>query len=113
MTGRKMKNPSHFSLVSRSEGMYRNRLRALSATLPLATPSSRTAQLGWSKAYPFMTLAICSAPHVTDALTGSLLIRIFCSTSTTTSELVMVPPLGLIFQVGPSRRVLAVLEAAL
>src|SRR5229473_2016667 len=50
-----------------------------------------------------MIPAICSAPQVTADSTVSLLTRIFWSTSTTTSELWMVPPLGLIFQVAPSR----------
>src|SRR5713226_10717752 len=59
-----------------------------------------------------MILAICSAPHVTADSTESLLIKTFCSTSTTTSELWMVPPLGLIFQVGPSWIVLPEFDAA-
>src|SRR5260370_41738867 len=59
-----------------------------------------------------MIPAICSAPHVTADSTESLLIRIFCSTSTTTSELWMVAPLGLIFQVAPSWIVLPEFAAA-
>src|SRR6266849_8623110 len=59
-----------------------------------------------------MIPAICSAPHVTADSTESLLIRIFCNTSTTTSELWMVQPLGVICQVGPSLIVLPESAAA-